>query len=210
MQNTDVLMPRNNEEELLRLGYKLGFKELVLLYDALSKGLEKTTPLHSFEPPFQAHRPLKIKTLIIRRAGLVRSIGDIDKVKKKFDLLFAPAQRPFFENKKIKYLINAEESKAQDFLYQRRAGLDSVMCKLAKETSKVIVFNTRLLAPESKDKAEGVLNIVNNTVLARMMQNAKLCRKYKVKTLVATLATKPLEMRAPKDLQGFARTLKLV
>ena len=209
MLNIDVLMPEHNEEELLRLSYKLGFKEVIFLYDALGKDLKKTPPVTNpiINPNPKASENNKIKIIKIHRAGLVKNIRDIDKAKKKFDLLFAPAQRPFFENKKIKYLINAEESRVHDFLYQRRAGLDRIMCSLAKENNKVIVFNTKLLA---QNKNNNVFDVFNNNMLARMIQNARLCRKYKVKTIIATLATKPLEMRAPKDLQGFARTIKLL
>jgi len=176
----DIVMPKDNEEALLGLGEKLGFKELIFLYDDVRL---KPKRINSN----------KIKTYT---GGLIKNIKQIDEAKKNFDIILGSAQRSFFENKRLKYLINAEASPGKDLLYQRRAGLDKVMCRLAKEKGKVIVFNLQLL---TKDNMFG-----------RMIQNAKLCRKYKVKTLVATLATKPLEMRAPKDLQGFARTIKLL
>ena len=185
--NVDVVMPKDNEKELIELAEKLGFKEIIFLYDDLQKKLPK---------PKLTSKQLSSKKIKIYTAGLINNIKEVDKAKNNFDFVFAPAQRKFFENKKIKYLINAESSAREDFLYQRRAGLDDVMCRLAKEKDKVIVFNIKLLEQ-------------NKNLLARMMQNAKLCRKYKVKTLVATLAFNPLEMRAAKDLQGFARTLGL-
>lgn len=178
----DVVMPKNNEAELLEMGEKLGFKELIFLYDDLQKKVPK----------------LSSKQIRIYTAILINNIKEVDKAKKNFNLLFAPAQRSFFENKKIKYLINAESSLGKDFLYQKRAGLDDVMCRLAKEKDKVIVFNTKLLG-----------NNMHNNILSRMMQNSKLCRKHKVKTFIASLASKPLEMRATKDLQGFAKHLRL-
>nr|MCK4929665.1 hypothetical protein [Nanoarchaeota archaeon] len=181
----DVVMPKNNEAELLEMSEKLGFKELIFLYDDLKK------------------KPVKLDSnkLKLFSAALIKSTKEVDKAKKNFDFVFAPAQRNFFENKNVKYLINAESSLGKNFLYQKRAGLDDVMCRLAKKNNKVIVFNTKLLSQNLSQK---------DNVLARMMQNAKLCRKHKVKTLIATLASKPLEMRAPKDLQGFARYLRLV
>ncbi len=179
----DVVMPKNNEAELLEMSEKLGFKELMFLYDDLQKKVPK----------------LSSKQIRIYTAVLINNIKEVDKAKKNFNFLFASAQRNFFENKKVKYLINAESSLGKDFLYQKRAGLDDVMCRLAKEKDKVNVFNTKLLG-----------NNMHNNILSRMMKNAKLCRKYKVKTLIVSLASKPLEMRAPKDLQGFARHLRLV
>ena len=177
----DVVMPRNNETELLAIAEKLGFKEIIFLYKDISM------------------KPAKIKSTKINvlTAGLVVNAKEVDKAAKNFDFVFASAQRNFFEHKKIKYLVNAESSEKTDFLYQRRAGLDDIMCRTAKEKGKIVVFNVGL-AKEDR------------YVLPRMMQNAKLCRKHKVKTLVATLATKPLEMRAPKDLDGFARIIKLL
>ncbi|KYK25050.1 hypothetical protein AYK26_02545 [Euryarchaeota archaeon SM23-78] len=179
----DIVMPKDNEQELIEIAEKLGFKELIFLYEDLK---EKPKKLKSN----------KIKTWT---AGLVKNIKEVDKAKKNFDFLFGVTQRNFFENKKVKYLINAEISESNDFVYQRRAGLDDVMCRLAKEKDKVIVFNTKLLTTDK-----------HTYILGRMMQNAKLCRKYKIKTLIATLASTPLEMRAPKDLDGLARMLKLL
>lgn len=176
----DVVASRNNEADLLETAEKLGFKELIFLYMDIKK---KTPKLSSSK--------LKVYTAL-----LIDNIKEADKAKKNFDLVFAPAQRSFFERKEIKYLINAENSKGNDFLYQKRAGLDDVMCRLAKEKNKVVVFNIQLLAQEN--------------ILSRMIQNARLCRKYKVRTLVASLAKSPLEMRAPKDLAGFARMLRLI
>ncbi|MBW2991014.1 hypothetical protein KY348_04895 [Candidatus Woesearchaeota archaeon] len=179
--NIDIVMPENNEAELLETGEKLGFKELIFLYDDIKKQVPK----------------LVSKKLKIHYAFLAKNKQEVDKAKRRYDYIFASAQRGFFEHKKIKYLINAESSEKIDFLYQRRAGLDDIMCRIAKEKNKIIVFNLGL-AKEDR------------YTLPRMMQNAKLCRKYKIKTLIATLATNPLEMRAPKDIGGFARIIKLM
>ena len=176
----DIVIPQKNESELLAIAEKLGFKQLIFLYEDLNAKFPKV-------------KSNKVKVL---SAGLIVDAKHVDKALKKFDLVFGPAQRNFFENRKIKYLINAETSSKDDFLYQRRAGLDDVMCRLAKEKNKVIVFNIQFLS--------------YNNILARMMQNAKLCRKYKVKTLIASFATNPYDMRAPKDIDGFARALKIL
>jgi len=47
------------------------------------------------------------------------------------------------------------------------------------------------------------------TVLGKMMQNARLCNKYKVKTIVASFARKPNELRNEKDLSSFGAVLGL-
>ena len=40
-------------------------------------------------------------------------------------------------------------------------------------------------------------------ILGRIKQNLKLANKYKIKTLVASFANKPHQMRAYKDLSSF-------
>lgn len=194
----DIVVPDNNELELLEMADKLGFKEIIFLYDNINKKIPKISS-----------KKIKIYTSI-----LINNAKDIDKAKKNFDYVFGPAQRNFFENKRVMYLINAEASPGKDLLYQRRAGLDDVMIRLAKEKGKVIVFNLQLLSQNNNIQNTNINNIqntnINTNIFSRMMQNARLCRKHKVKTIIATLATKPLEMRAPKDLQGFARSIKLL
>lgn len=176
-----IVKPKNNEEELILMAENLGFKEILLLYEKEAAKYQN-----------KSKSSIKIIT-----GFLIKNVSEINKATKNNDLIFAPAQRSFFENKKIKYLINAEAMQEKDSVHQRRAGLDDVMCKLAKQNHQVVVFNTKY-------------NIYcRQEVLGRMMQNARLCRKYKLKTLVATFASTPLEMRAPKDLDGFARLIRL-
>ncbi|MBU1198453.1 MAG: hypothetical protein KKF46_08090 [Nanoarchaeota archaeon] len=177
----DIVIPKNNEQEILDMAIQLGFKELIFLYTDLNK------------------KPLVLKSDKIKlyTAGLAMQTKDVDKAGKNYDFVFGPAQRAFFENKKIKYLVNAETDEKKDFLYQKRAGLDDVMCRLAKEKNQIIVFNMQIIAEKP-------------LVLARMVQNAKLCRKYKVDFLAASFATSPLEMRSPIDIDGFSRMIKLL
>ncbi|MFH0869941.1 MAG: hypothetical protein V1866_02700 [archaeon] len=175
----DILMPRGNEAELIALAEKLGFRELVLLYE--HKKPSSPTP-----------SSVKVK---IRQAVLVSTLNEINGINQEI-MIVAPAQREFFESKRVGFVIDAESDPGRDLFFQRRAGLDEAMCKLAKEKTTTLVFDLRLLR--------------DNAALGRMMQNAALCRKYKLKTVVATFAFSPLQMRAPKDLEGFSRMLKLV
>ncbi|MBN1792375.1 hypothetical protein JW826_01700 [Candidatus Woesearchaeota archaeon] len=179
MKDVDVLCPEGNEAALLVSAEKLGFKEVILLYEGFSKK----------EIDYSG----KLK---IRLAAFIRDMGDAGAAKKHHELVFAPAERPFFESRRIDYVIDAESaSEGKDFFYQRRAGLDDPMCKLALEREITIVFGTG--------------SVTDAIMLGRMVQNARLCRKHKNKTLIATLAKDVLGMRSAKDLEGFARTIKL-
>ena len=46
-------------------------------------------------------------------------------------------------------------------------------------------------------------------ILGRILQNLKLCKKYKVPVVVGSFANSPYQMRDSKDLLAFARTLGL-
>ena len=122
--------------------------------------------------------------LITRSAILINDINASGRVEKNFDIIFAPVQRMFFENNKTEFIIADSE-------------LDDVMCSLAKIKDKIIVFNTKEL---SKDKS----------AMRKAFKNAKLCKKHKLKTLFASFASTPLELRAPKDLEAMAKIFHLL
>lgn len=174
----DVVFPDGNEESFIHMAERLGYSEIIFLY-------KRAVPMRQFNS--------RVK---VRRAFFVDNLKDVERAARDFELIFAPALREFFENKRSGFLVNAEELDMKDSFHQRRSGLDDVMCKLAAKKEKVLVFNTNQFS-------------FSDLVLGRMLQNARLCRKYKLKTLVVSFASAPLEMRAPKDLDGFARLIKL-
>jgi len=85
-----------------------------------------------------------------------------------------------------------ENSKERDKINQRNSGLNQVLCNIAKEKNKVICFDFSMLL-NSKGSRRSVL-------IGRFMQNIRLCRKYKVKTAIASFADSPLKMRNPIDI----------
>lgn len=113
--------------------------------------------------------------------------------KKKLDYRFSTGERAHFENKNTDVIFDIENSLKQDKTHYRNSGLNQVLCSLAKEKKILIGFNFNLLL-NSKEK---------DVILGRMIQNVALCRKYKVKMLIASFARKPKEMRSHKDLISF-------
>ena len=84
-------------------------------------------------------------------------------------------------------------------LKQIGSGLNEVLCKLAHKNEIAIGFSLSQL-----------LNAPDNLkpfLLARLMQNVRLCRKNKTKMVVASFARHVWEMRHAKDLLAFARLL---
>jgi RNase P/RNase MRP subunit p30 len=176
----DVVVPRGNEDVLLEMAVRLGFKEIILLY---TKGQD-------IKPELK--KPSSVKII---RAIFVSDINLLSGAKRYFDLVFAPSQREFVENPNVDYVILDSTQDGKDFFYQKRAALDDAVCAIAKAKEKMMVFN--------------VGSCDGKTVFGRMAQDAMLCRKYELKALVCSFADTPLAMRAPNDLDGFARSLRL-
>ena len=81
----------------------------------------------------------------------------------------------------------------------RDSGLNQTLCKLASKNKIVIGFNF-----------SDVLNsngIERSNLLGKMMQNVKLCRKYKVKMIVGSFASRWQELRSERDLMAFGREI---
>jgi len=67
------------------------------------------------------------------------------------------------------------------------------MARIAHDKDKIIGFSfSSVLNSDKKSK-----------IMGRMMQNIRLCRKYKVKTYLGSFAHSPSELRARHDLKAF-------
>ncbi len=172
----DVAIPDGNEEEFIAQAKKLGTNGLIFLYEK---------------------EPKKIEAKDFRI--LVGLVAKGNTHKKKGALLFSRGERAHFENPKTDVVFEIEKDTKKDKTHYRSAGLNQVLCQLAKEKNISIAFsfNQVLLA---KDKG---------TLLGKMMQNAKLCRKYKNNLLTASFARNPCELRYYKDLISFGIVLGL-
>jgi len=96
------------------------------------------------------------------------------------------------ENKNTKILVSAE-SRERDSMHQRNSGLNQVLCKLAAKNKIIIGFS--------------LSNIDSLEMLGKVMQNIKLCKKYKVRMIFITLAKNKFELRDARDMIAFCRVL---
>lgn len=114
----------------------------------------------------------------------------------------ASFNRKILENKKVNILLSPESEKLgkkQDKLYERDSGLNHILCKIAKQNSKIIAIDlSEILALEGKEKAK---------YLARVMQNIRLCKKYKVSMVITSLALSQKGLRNIYDLESLCITL---
>ena len=101
------------------------------------------------------------------------------------------------ERTRADIVYGMENINPKDSLHYVRGGLDQVLCKLAAEKDRILAFSfAELLNSSDKEK-----------LLARIMFNVKLCKKYKVQIMLCSFASSREEMRSAKDLQALGRVL---
>jgi RNase P/RNase MRP subunit p30 len=106
-----------------------------------------------------------------------KEIDKLAKTKKKIIIKGKSIEfnRKILENKKVNVLVMSHTEK-RDKLRQRDSGLNQVLCKIAKENNITIAFDfSEIENLSKKDKA---------LLLARFIQNIKLCKKYKTKFIL--------------------------
>ncbi len=101
------------------------------------------------------------------------------------------------EDKKTDILVSPEMGSGRDSLTQRDSGLNQVLCALARKNQVAIGFSF-----------SGILNAkYGANLLGKIMQNIRLCRKYKVRMVFASFAKNKFEMRNANDMLAFCRVL---
>jgi ribonuclease P/MRP protein subunit RPP1 len=153
----------------------------------------------------EIEKKLKIETekVIIIKTTTNNLRKDIQNAKKPVIILGGDdkVNRLAVENKKVDILLSPERGKRKDHLFFRNSGLNQVLCKLAQKNNVAIGFNfSDILNAQDKDRPK---------ILARMAQNVKFCKKYKVKMVFSTFATEKYELRNKESLASFARFLRV-
>jgi hypothetical protein len=179
MQSFDVVIPNNNEQQLIDRAIKLGYSELVLLTRDINYKYENSL-------------------FKIRKAYLLKNTSELQRARKMFDFVFAIAERGFFEQE-VDFIIKAELSDRRDSFHYRSTSLNQVHAKLTKEKDSCIVFNFDILLNSD--------NRTRQLLLGRMFQNAALVKKYRLKSAVFTLASTPEGMRSRTILDALGNVL---
>jgi len=131
-------------------------------------------------------KPSDLRKNMDNRGGLVVVAGGNDEI-----------NRAALENKSIDILLGPEFSREKDFIHFRNSGLNQVLCKLAKKNDVAVGFSFNYLM-NSKNK---------ELVLGKMMQNISLCRKYKLKMVLGSFASKEMEMKNKSELMSFGKVI---
>jgi len=187
----DFVIPNNNEEEFISIADKLGYKELYFLY-TINDYLDK-------------QKKFKIKNTDVKvDIGILADDKGIYNVKNKLKdekafivVKSSTNDKDTIERLKPNIIFSFEENTRKDFIHQRASGLNHILCKSAKENNVIIGFSIKSIL-DAENKQE---------ILGRMMQNIRICRKYKIKTIIASFAQRPLEMRNVHDLTSLFEIL---
>lgn len=178
----DVVFPKDNEELLLARAKELGANiEFV------------------YEP-----KNFKVRSLFIRATSL-KDIDSSRKLAKKARFVVASSNdekviRKIMETKWIKFFTDIETSTGRDHTHYRRSNFNQVLAYLAKENKKTYLVDfSRLL------KLDGKKRIL---LIGRIMQNIRICQKFRIPVSIATFARDTYGLRNPKDLQAVLRALK--
>ena len=103
------------------------------------------------------------------------------------------------EKTRVDLVMGSENIHPKDSFHFVRGGLYQILCTFAAEKGKTMVFSFANILHSSE----------RGKLLARIMFNIKLCKKYKVPVVFASFASSSQEMLSAKDLQAFGRVLGL-
>jgi len=175
----DLVFPDQNEEEFIKIAERLGYGSLCFFYREL-------------KPAYKDHiEHLQKKTGIT----LYTASSEIKKIMPDILVIKTTDPRQWIEGRKADLIYGMESTNERDSITQKRSGLNHVLCSLAKQKDKMICFDfSSVLLSHGQRRA---------VIMGRMMQNIRLCRKYKVETAMASFAHEPLDMRNPSDLKAF-------
>lgn len=171
------LLLMKKNEELLSLSKELGFSKTLFLGSGFV--------LVSGDSKKQLLKSIK--------DGKKKGLMTIYLVKDEEMLRFA------LEKTSVDMVFGQELINAKDSVHFVRGGLDQITCKIAASQGKIVGF--------SFSDILGVSGGERSRLLARMMFNIKLCKKYKVRMFFGNFSLEKMSMRSGKDLEAFFRVL---
>lgn len=185
----DIVFPDNNEKKFIEIAEKLGIEGLCFVYNIKNKKdfLEKKEKINK----------IKEKTKINLFTAIISEPKDVRKSRQITKLIICKSpedNRHVFEKGKPAVIFELEKTAKKDSMHSRNSGLNHILCEIANKNKVLIGFSFSSLLD-----SEGMLR---TQITGRMMQNIRLCRKYKTKTIIASFAGDPYKMRAFHDLKS--------
>jgi len=183
MQKTDVVLPNGNESELIQMAIRIGFTDIIFLTtrsDYVYKSIHSRIRVHT--------------------AYLIKNMDEISRMRKRFDYIFARAERQFFESD-VDFVVGLEAPTGNDSFHYRNTAFNQVHARLCKEHNIKIALDIGML--------KNVSFVETLCAFGRMMQDATLIKKQRLSSSCYSFATKPYEMMPPESLIGVAAVLGL-
>jgi RNase P/RNase MRP subunit p30 len=183
----DIVFPKDDEKEFIKMAERLGLEGLVFVYSA-PKDITA----------FKNDTKLKLSS------GILCKPEDVRKYKGKFLTLVEATEdqeqiRHIIEQVRPDIIFNLEFARRKDFMHHRASGLNHILAKLAADNDVAIGFNfSALLGLSPRERA---------ICLGRMSQNLMFARKFKFGVVIASFANSIFRMRSEKEFSSFFSVL---
>jgi RNase P/RNase MRP subunit p30 len=194
----DILVPQNNEKELLARARELGYSDVVFLYPFKSRGeiLEKKKKFPN----------TKIGTFILaNRASDLKKLPNLylDSDLIAVQTFAEDIVRSAANNPRIDIICGITTAHGRDHLEYRRSNLNAIVANIMKDNKMSYGLN---FAQLYAGKGTGSYPLAK--ILGREMQNIRLTRR-KIPIVFASFASDVWQMRLPENLSAFSRVLGL-
>ena len=175
----EIVFPKDNENEFIKLAEKLDIKELFFIYQ-FQKDIRS---LNSKVKDLQKSTKIKL------RLGIFASSKDIFKARQSANFVITDSNdQSIFEKARPNIVFNLEQQEKKDHTHFRSSGFNQVLAKAAHKNKITIGFSLSSLNTNKR-----------TLILGRMLQNLRFCKKYKVNTVFACFSSDPWDLRSEKD-----------
>jgi RNase P/RNase MRP subunit p30 len=184
----DFLVPKGNEDDLLKTARSFGQEDVVMLYSLKDfSNLRNNSASDNYKKGILFKDEASLK--LVRKA---LSMSDYVVVRESEQM------RSIMEACPGIYLYGLEFNARSDFVHFRNSGINHILLDIAKKNNISFLFNfSDFLDLDNKKKA---------IVLGRLKQNLLMFQKYKVNFAFASFASE--QSRIKKDLSVFARLIE--
>lgn len=183
--NKDIFIGKRSKE-IVERAKELGFDNVIFIKEA--SNLDDMKKDDNFDA-------IMIKT---KNIELFRRM--VDKASNYFSIVFVlgtsdAINRTALEHKKVHALVSPEYGRGYDYTNYRNSGLNQVLCKIAHDNGKKIIFSfNEILKANGEERAK---------IIGRIMQNIMLCEKYNTDIRFGNFSMKKEDIRAASDLRSF-------
>lgn len=188
----DLLIPKNNEKELLLRAKELGWEKVIFLKEFKSK-----------EEVNQYRETWKDVGLLVKVTSR-KDLYIIDKLRNSVDVVVAVSDgseevnRIIVEAKKIDYVFGLETASGRDHTHYRRGGVNQVVARFMHENGQKYGMSFSRYLDEEK----------RALLFGRWKFNAKILKKFKVPVEVFSFTSNVWEVRSADALLAIERLVR--